>query len=321
VSAAVQWALVLAAGLGTRLRPLTECRAKATLPVAGTPLIRRVLAWLARAGITEVIINLHYRPETLTSLVGDGRDLGLRVRYSWEAQLLGTAGGVRHALPLIDAPRFFVVNADTLTDPPLDRLVEVHLASRALATLAVVPHPDPGRYGGLRADEAGRLLEFCPPGAPQSGWHFIGVQLVERAAFAELPDAQPIDTIPDHYGGLLRTAPGTVRVCPVTARFFEIGTPRDYLETCLALAQEERRDGTPVGNRVRIDPSARLERTVVWNDVQVEAGCELVDCIVGDGVHLPPGSRFRRRILLAEGRCAPLAATRVAAGVIAAPLD
>src|SRR5690242_15134246 len=92
-------AIVLSAGLGTRLRPLTLVRAKPAIPVAGEPLIRRILSWLARQGVAEAVVNLHYLPSTLTSIVGDGADLGLRVRYSWEQPIvLGSAGGVRHAL-------------------------------------------------------------------------------------------------------------------------------------------------------------------------------------------------------------------------------
>jgi NDP-sugar pyrophosphorylase family protein len=86
-------ALVLAAGLGTRLRPLTLARAKPALPVAGPSLIERIVRWLAGHGVTDLIVNLHYRPETITARLGDGTGLGTRVRYSWEQPVLGSAGG------------------------------------------------------------------------------------------------------------------------------------------------------------------------------------------------------------------------------------
>src|ERR1700731_1987366 len=89
-------ALVLTAGLGTRLRPLTDVRAKPAMPVAGEPLVRRIMQWLASHGVAHPVLNLPHRPETLTSIVGDGRDLGVRVRYSWEQpSILGSAGGPR----------------------------------------------------------------------------------------------------------------------------------------------------------------------------------------------------------------------------------
>ena len=93
MTAPIRHALVLTAGLGTRLRPLTDVRAKPAIPVAGEPMIRRIISWLARHGVTDLVLNLHYRPETLTAVVGDGADLAVRVRYSWEPRILGSAGG------------------------------------------------------------------------------------------------------------------------------------------------------------------------------------------------------------------------------------
>src|SRR3974390_1011520 len=100
-------ALVMAAGLGTRLRPLTTLRAKPALEVAGEPAIRRIVAWLTRQGIVDVVVNLHYLPHTITSVLGDGSDLGARVRYSWEQpEILGSAGGPRQALDIIGEETF-----------------------------------------------------------------------------------------------------------------------------------------------------------------------------------------------------------------------
>lgn len=172
---AVASALVLTAGLGTRLRPLTYCRAKPAVPVAGSPLIRRLLQWLEAQGVRDLVLNLHYKPETITREVGDGSDLGVRVRYSWEPRLLGTAGGPRRALPLLGAPRFFIVNGDTLSDIPLAQLVTAHARSGARVTLAVVPNPNPRKYGGVAADEAGWVRGFTRPGDPRPAWHFVGV--------------------------------------------------------------------------------------------------------------------------------------------------
>src|SRR6266705_2339360 len=97
-------ALVLTAGLGTRLRPLTNVRAKPAIPVAGEPMICRIIAWLASRGGTDLVLNLHHRPDTIAAVVGDGADLGARVRYSWEQPVvLGSAGGPRQALPIVGA--------------------------------------------------------------------------------------------------------------------------------------------------------------------------------------------------------------------------
>src|SRR5687767_8573965 len=98
-------ALVLTAGLARRLRPLSLVRAKAALPVAGVPLVHRILRSLAASGVTDAVLNLHHLPHTLTRLVGDGSALGMRVRYSWEVPVLGPAGGPRRAVPLLGSTR------------------------------------------------------------------------------------------------------------------------------------------------------------------------------------------------------------------------
>src|SRR5947208_11270909 len=126
----IRHALVLTAGLGTRLRPLTDVRAKPAIPVAGEPMIRRIIRWLVSQGVDDLVLNLHHRPETLTSVVGDGRDLGARVRYSWEQpRILGSAGGPRLARPIVGAERFLIVNGDTLTDVDVARIADAHEAS------------------------------------------------------------------------------------------------------------------------------------------------------------------------------------------------
>src|SRR6185436_7619074 len=111
--------LVLTAGIGSRLDPITRLVAKPAVPVAGRTLVERVLDWLRREGATDLVLNLHHRPQTIAAVVGDGAHLGVRVRYSWEQPLLGSAGGPRRALELLQASRFIIVNGDTLTNVDL----------------------------------------------------------------------------------------------------------------------------------------------------------------------------------------------------------
>ncbi len=116
-------AVVLTAGLATRLRPLSLVRAKAAMPVAGRPLAWLILERLRDAGVTSAVLNLHHLPHTLTSRIGDGTALGLPVRYSWETTVLGSAGGPKRAAPLVGEPTFLVVNGDTLCSVDLDGLL------------------------------------------------------------------------------------------------------------------------------------------------------------------------------------------------------
>src|SRR5262249_40920599 len=161
----IERALILTAGLGTRLQPLTGRRAKPAIPVAGEPMIRRIMRWLASHGVNDLVLNLHYLPETLTAIVGDGSDAGVRVRYSWEQPVvLGSAGGPRLALPLIGADTFFIINGDTLTDVNLAAIASAHEQSRALVTLALVPNREFDRYGGVVVDDDSRVTGFAPRG-------------------------------------------------------------------------------------------------------------------------------------------------------------
>src|SRR3954470_16918315 len=134
-------ALVLAAGFGTRLRPLTDVCAKPAIPVAGEPIVRRIVRWLASHEVRDLVVNLHYLPHTIASVLGDGSDLSVRVRYSWEQpRILGRPGGPRQALDIIAAETFVIVNGDTLTDLNLQQLADTHAASGALVTLGLMPN-------------------------------------------------------------------------------------------------------------------------------------------------------------------------------------
>ena len=281
-------ALVLAAGLGTRLRPLTLCRAKAAVPVAGVPLIRRHLTRLASQGVRDVVVNLHHRPESIAAVVGDGVALGCRVRYSWERELLGPAGGPRRALPLLDA-RFFLVNVDTLCDVDLREMLEAHVALGARVTLAVTPNPAPHRYGGVLVDPDGWVTGFARAGDPREPPHFVGVQIVDASVFTSLPDGVPAASIGGLYDTLLAPR-DQVAVHHVAGRFHDIGTPTDYLATTRAVAAQEGRPVMSHGRRSVVHRSARVERSVLWDDVAVGARCVVVDCVLADGVHLAEGT-------------------------------
>jgi len=229
----IRHGLVLAAGLGTRLRPLTLERAKPAMTVGGVPIIRRIIGWLAREGVTDLVVNLHHLPQTITSLVGDGSDLGARVRYSWEQPaVLGSAGGPRHALPIIGAAAFFIVNGDTLTDLPLRGVAEAHTSTHAMVTMALVPNREPEKYGGVRMGEDGSISGFVARGAQAIGsYHFIGVQVADAAVFADLRDGEPSNSTHGVYDTLIASRPGSVRGYLCSASFWDIGTPEDLART------------------------------------------------------------------------------------------
>jgi NDP-sugar pyrophosphorylase family protein len=298
----IRHALVLTAGLGTRLRPLTDVRAKPAMPVAGVPMIRRIIATLVSQGVDDLVLNLHHRPETLTAVLGDGRDLGARVRYSWELpQILGSAGGPRLARPLVGAATFLIINGDTLTDVDMARLADAHSATGALVTLALIPNREFQRYGGVRIDAQGRVTGFVRRGPQAEGsHHYIGVQMVDGCVFDTVEPGAAASTIGGIYDALIASQPDRVRAFVSDAAFSDVGTPGDYWRTSMALAAAEGGDAN-AGRGAQIDRSARLTRSILWDDVQVGAEVQLDECIVTDGVQVPAGATHRRAILMRDG--------------------
>lgn len=316
-------ALILTAGLGTRLRPLTDVRAKAAVPVNGEPLVRRVIRWLAAEGITDLVLNLHHHPESIAAVVGDGADLAVRVRYSWEQPLLGSAGGPRHALPLLlDGGRdpFLLVNGDTLTDVPLEAILEAHRASSAVVTMALVPNPRPEQYGGVRVSADGWVEGFARAGTPGPSYHFVGVQVAQARVFEALEDGVPAESVNALYPALIARDPRSIRAFVCSASFRDIGTPRDYLETSLALAAVEG-DRLAAGERVSIAPDATVIRTAIWDDVTIGAGARLTGCVLGDGVVIEPGAVHDRSAIVRAGARSPAADERIEGALLIRPLD
>lgn len=288
--------IVLTAGLGTRLAPLTRILAKPAVPVAGKALVVRVLEWLQREGIRDVVLNLHHLPATVTGIVGDGSQLGLRVRYSWEREILGSAGGPKRALSLWPGHEgpCLIVNGDTLTDFPLPPLIAAHDAARAsgaVATMAVVRNRRPDHYNGLRLDADGRVLAFVPKGHTEETWHFIGVQVAEARVFADVPENTPAETVAGIYRDLVAHQPGAIRAWRVDAPFIDVGTPADYLDAVLRVAQAEGKGTNPVVeppwapgmSPAVIDSTATLTDCVVWPGALVGAGTTLQRCVVLPG--------------------------------------
>jgi NDP-sugar pyrophosphorylase family protein len=289
-------ALVLTAGLATRLRPLSDVRAKAAMPVAGTAIIGRILRWLQQAGIRRVVLNLHHKPESITSVVGDGMQFGVEVRYSWEPEVLGSAGGPRRALPLLESDRFFIINGDTLTDCDLAAVAGQHIAQAAQVTMAVVDG-DVQRYGGVIVDARDRVRRFGNPVPGERAFHFIGVQAANADVFAGLPDDEPSETVRSLYPGLIAAHPDAITISHSAAEFLDVGTARDYLATVATVAA---REGRPfdIGAGCRIAPDARLAGSVVWDRVTIGAGAEIINSVIADDVVVPPGACVESRVLV-----------------------
>jgi NDP-sugar pyrophosphorylase family protein len=288
--------------------PLTSVRAKAAVPVNGEPLVRRIIRSLAAQGISDIVLNLHHRPATITAAVGDGSDLGARVRYSWEQPVLGSAGGPRHALPLLASPgarsTILLVNGDTLTDAPIGALLTEHGASGAAVTMALVPNPRPDKYGGVTVSGDGWVTGFTRRGVSAESFHFIGVQAADSGLYPKLMAADP----------------RSVRAFISESSFQDIGTPLDYLDTSLHLAGREG-DRLARGARTRVARSAVLTRTAVWDDVVIGEGARLTECIVCDGARVPEGAHYTRCAILAATPGLRQGPGRIEGALFVQPLD
>jgi MurNAc alpha-1-phosphate uridylyltransferase len=186
--------VVLCAGLGTRLRPLTDHLPKPLVPAGGRPMVHYPLGLLRAAGVTDVVLNTHYRAAQLQAHLGDGKRWGMHLRYSIEPDLLGTGGGLRHLLPLIDGDPFFVLNVDQITDVSLGALLDAHCRHDAVATLAVIDPDGPLTHRRLQVTD-GLLRGLAPPG--HKGPIFTGVQVLERRLFTRHSPADPSCVVRD----------------------------------------------------------------------------------------------------------------------------
>ena len=293
-------ALILTAGLGTRLDPLTRLVAKPVVPLAGTTLLERALEWLRREGVTDIVMNLHHRPETIAARIGDGTHLGLRARYSWEPVILGSAGGPHLALPLFTDDPFLIVNGDTLADVPLTPMIESHRHRNAVVTMAVVPNPRPDHYNSIVLDGDDRVTGFAPKGTlppGKAGWHFIGIQVANREAFSAVPAGVPTETVSGIYRDLIARASGALRGWRVDLPFVDVGTPRDYLDAALALADSK--DGASVIEPgAHVHDTARVKRSVIWPGARVGAGAQLDRCVVAGDVTVPADFRAQDAVIV-----------------------
>ncbi len=203
-------AMVLAAGQGTRLRPLTDRMPKALVPVAGRPMIEYVLLMLRHYGIHEIIINLHHLGEQIERRLGDGRELGLALRYSRETELLDTGGGLLRAKSFLQDASFIVINTDALIDLNLTAAIAFHREKKAAVTLVLRPDPDADQYGSMDIDERARICRFLtsqaptPPVGSIRKLMFSGVQILEPTVFDYMDGvAQKFSTTRETYPKML----------------------------------------------------------------------------------------------------------------------
>jgi len=315
-------AMVLAAGLGLRMRPLTLLRAKPALPVLNRPLLHWTLELLRRHGVTDVVINLHHLPATVRKTVGDGRAFGLRVSYSYEKKILGTAGGPRKVRRFFGDEPFFLVNGDVLFDFDLTDFMHRHIASGARATLALKAHRKVEAYGGIVTGPGGfvRALAGLPRPVRGRPLLFTGVHVLDPDLLDRLrPGAS--DSVRDLYAPLVAEGQRLLGV-RVSGAWYDFGSPSLYLASQLSMMTSGFRGAGRarlVHPRARIHPRARVTRSVVgagavvgegavvsgsvlWEGVRVERGARVSGSILATGARVATGEAVEREVVLSARR-------------------
>ena len=296
-------AYLMAAGLGTRLYPLTGLTSKPMVPILNRPVMEHLLRLLRRHGVTEIAANLHYHPDKIRAYFGDGSEFGVEVRYNLEERLLGTAGGADAFREFLTGSTFLVMSGDGLTDIDLTAFLAAHKASGGIATMAVKEVDDPSLYGVVVHDDAMRVVGFQekPPRAEAlSTLCNCGIYAFEPEIFDYVAPGAFVDWAKDVFPALL--GEGRPFHCwELTTYWNDVGNIEQYrlsnFDALLGRVDLEvpGRQISPsvwVGQGTEIEPGVRLEAPILLGaGCLIEAGAELIGpLIIGDGCVVERGA-------------------------------
>ncbi len=304
--------MILSAGYGTRLWPLTEDRTKPAIPILGKPLVGYVAEYLARFGCDEIAVNLHHRPESVRAALGDGSRFGVKLHYVEEPEILGTSGAIWNARALLDGDTFVVVNGKIITDIDLHAAFETHRRTRAIATLVLLPNAACEKFslvktadgflqgfGGLPQRE--QFLNTDPP------LMFTGIQILEPRIFDYIPHGVFSHSTTDVYPQAIAKGE-RVAVHVAAGRWFELSTIPRYLAISLLLLRE-RAQTLSAGVDCEISATAAVAQSVLWDRVVIEGGAQVNRAVLGDDVRIRAGEVLENvavvRGSLIEGKTRP----------------
>lgn len=321
-------AMVLAAGLGKRLRPLTVYWAKPALTFLGRPLIEYTLEILGRAGIREIVVNLHHRPDTIVQALDRAKEF--RIHFSKEDEILGTGGGLKLASSFLKDGTFVLINGDTFVDVDLAEMVAWHRERGSEATLLLRPKPTGSSYTSFGLDAHARLSTMGEE-VPVP-YMFAGVWVLEPSVLSRIPADRfsrlEVELIPQLLKE--RAAFGFAK----EVHWFDIGTPRRYLKACLqtarhgilrdlwkvervptaqnndtvVLAGSDTTTGSDVrfigesvlGSQCCLGHGATVHRSVLWDRVSLGEGAVVRHSILAEGVSIPAGRHIENKVVVKE---------------------
>jgi len=308
-------AIVLSAGYGTRLWPLTEDRTKPAIPILGKPLVGYVAEYLASYGIDEIVVNLHHRPESVRKALGDGSRFGVKLHYVEEPVILGTSGALDNTREFFERETFVVVNGKIITDIDLSAALETHRRTNALATLVLLPNTRRERFSVIETED-GRIKAFGRmPAENDTGpapLMFTGIHILEPRILDYVPRGVFSDSVIDVYPQAMAKGE-TIAAHVATGKWRELSTLKRYLDISIELLQET---GKPyvAGVNTVLAENASVTDSVLWDDVRVGAGARINRAVLADDVVIRDGEVIENAVVvpraLVEGKTRPEKALR-----------
>jgi NDP-sugar pyrophosphorylase family protein len=300
-------AMILAAGFGTRLFPLTIDRTKPAIPFLGKPLVGYVAEYLAEFGVKDIVVNLHHQPESVIDSLGDGSDFGVHIDYTREIpDILGTAGALANAREFLQDDTFLIINGKIITDIDISAAIETHKRSGAIATLVLKENHKREKFTVVET-ENGHIKRFGPHAAPVSEEElrdtdheiatplmFTGIHVAEPALLDMIPDGQFFDTVTDIYMPYMKSG-GKIAAHVAEGEWYELSTIPRYLDISLAMM---RNGNVHFGSNCTVAGAASLKDSVLWDNVTVGDGASLYRTIVADGVRIEPGEHFENAAIV-----------------------
>lgn len=299
-------AMILAAGLGTRLRPLTLERAKPAVPLIGKPIVVRLIEKLLENGVTAFRLNLHHLPDTVEAIFRSAPASHLPVSFSYEPEILGTAGGLKANESFFDQGTFLLVNGDIVVDFPLRDALDFHRRKKALATLILYPQSAPYVYFPVRMDEQGHLTHFkgirdvsLPD---QTAYVFTGIHILESEIFRFIPPGKFWEINDQVYPEAIKSGE-RIFGFPVEGYWSDLGDQGRYLSTQKDVFHRMGNEGgtffspharrsasSLVGPHVSVGAGSVLEsdtlvkNSILWENVRIKSGSRIANCIIGSSV-------------------------------------
>jgi mannose-1-phosphate guanylyltransferase len=285
-------AMILAAGFGTRLRPLTEMKPKALMPVANKPILARNIEYLISHGIREIIVNAHHHSNQLVDYFKDDSSFGISVEVKVESEILGTGGGIKNTEGFWDKEPFLVINSDILTDIDLAAVYQVHQTSGSLVTLVL---HDCEPYNQVQVDDQWNITDIAKSNTP-GRLAFTGIHVIDTEVLSHIPQGVVSDII-ECYRKLIRLGK-PIRACLVQGHYWrDIGSIQSYLEAnrelagnsfvigpgCSIDASVKLTDWGVIGESSNLGEKAEVQRSVLWERVTVKEGIKVVDAVVVSG--------------------------------------